>query len=402
MIEVAIECEPCDAAADDAVPPGWRCANPECRAPTASKRRGPSKEFCSKNKCKELASLAVAALKEDDKDKRIAELERQLREQATAIALLKQELKRAQAAPINRVQAASSSKAAVAIDEGRRPIAVQQPAAKVATASAPVKQAGTAARSTVQPTAVASTLSNAAPAAAAAGTRRPLAALPLNAQQPAQQPAAKKAKPSEPTPEPPVGHAGGAPDAPTRKLSAKEWEQCDWSSRPSRSRPGECTWEHKELGLVLRERPTLRKDETGWHIQQALVKAIIESFYLAKHRPMKLDELYADFEACVPLEEGAVSRSKSLRRALRVAQEEAGAELQVEWDDHCDALCEWLEGASDDALAGHSVHDAVAALGWTEEHVRGVVAMLEEQGNIYSTIDCDHFALTPADAPSCE
>jgi phosphomevalonate kinase len=153
---------------------------------------------------------------------------------------------------------------------------------------------------------------------------------------------------------------------------------------------------------VLRERPTLRKDETGWHIQQALVKAIIESFYLAKHRPMKLDELYADFEACVPLEEGAVSRSKSLRRALRVAQEEAGAELQVEWDDHCDALCEWLEGASDDALAGHSVHDAVAALGWTEEHVRGVVAMLEEQGNIYSTIDCDHFALTPADAPSCE
>ena len=142
MSDGAVAAEPCDAAADEAAPAGWRCANPECRAATASKRRGPNREFCSKNKCKELAALASAALKEDAKDKRLAELEKRVREQATTIVLLQQELQRAQAAPIHRV---------------------------------------------------------AAPAAAPAGTRRPLAALSLNAQQPAQLPA-KKAKPSVPPP----------------------------------------------------------------------------------------------------------------------------------------------------------------------------------------------------------
>ena len=401
MIEAAIECEPCDAAADDAVPPGWRCANPECCAPTASKRRGPSKEFCSKNKCKELAALAVAALKEDAKDKKIAELEQRVREQATTIALLKQELARAQAAPIHRVEAASSTKVA-AVPIGSRPaIAVQQPARKAATAAAPRKQADVAAHnSAMPPTAVTAAPSNAASAAAAAGTRRPLAALSLHTQQPAQAPA-KKPKASEPTREPPVELVRGAPGAAERVLSETALQRCGWSSRPSTSRPGERVWEHEELGLMLRERPDVRKDKSGWHVQMKLVKSITDSFYLTEHRPITLNELYADFEACMPLMEGAVSRCKGLRRALRAASEEAAMELQAEWAEDGHTLCEWLEGARD-AQAGGSVHDAVAALGWTEESVRGVAAWLETQGDIYRTIDCDHFALTPADAPSCE
>jgi len=69
------------------VPTGWRCKN--CDAQTASKRRGPNYEFCSRAKCKELASLAVAALKEDAKDRRITELQNQVREMATTIAQLR-------------------------------------------------------------------------------------------------------------------------------------------------------------------------------------------------------------------------------------------------------------------------------------------------------------------------
>ena len=37
----------------------WACANPDCGATTASKRRGPNLEFCSKAKCKALASQAA-------------------------------------------------------------------------------------------------------------------------------------------------------------------------------------------------------------------------------------------------------------------------------------------------------------------------------------------------------
>ena len=39
MSDGAVAAEACDAAADEAAPAGWRCANPECRAATASKRR---------------------------------------------------------------------------------------------------------------------------------------------------------------------------------------------------------------------------------------------------------------------------------------------------------------------------------------------------------------------------
>ena len=316
VMEVVVA-EPCDAAADEAVPAGWRCANPECRAATASKRRGPSKEFCSKNKCKELAALASAALKEDAKDRRIAKLEKRVLEQATTIALLKHELARAQAAPIHHV---------------------------------------------------------AAPSAAPAGTCRPLAALSLNAQQPAQPPA-KKVKPSGPPLRPPAVDAGAdAPGASAWEPSAEAWEGCGWSARPSRSRPGESRWVHKELGLKLDEAPTLHKGDAGWQVQLPLVKAIIESFFFTEHGPIPPDELYADFEACVPLKEGAVSGSKSLRRALRAACEQAGKQIEEEWADECHALCAWLEGAT--APEGRSVRDAVAALGWPEHRVRGVAACL--------------------------
>ena len=86
---------PCEVA-DEALPAGWRCANPECRATTASKRRGPRKEFCSKSQCKDLATKASAAVKEGAKDRRIAELEAKVSELTTSVVLLKEQLARAQ------------------------------------------------------------------------------------------------------------------------------------------------------------------------------------------------------------------------------------------------------------------------------------------------------------------
>ena len=379
----AAAAEPCDAAADAAVPAGWRCANPACRATTASKRRGPCREFCSKSKCKELAALASAALKEDAKDKRIAELEQQLREQATTIALLKQELARARAAPIRSVEAASLSNVAAAASIKARPALLQtQPlASKAAAAAAPQKQVGTAAPSVLPPTAgaAAEPLSTTA-GTAASGIRRPLSALSLNGQDAVQPPPAKKDKPSQPT---------ATLEPPAAEPTAKAWEQCGWSVRPSRSRPDECTWVHEELGLALRKAPRVSHSSTGWHVSLTLVKAIIDSFVRVEQRPMKMEELYADFEACVPLKEGAVSRSKSLRSALRAATDEAVSQMEVS---DCAALCEWLEGAPD-APAGHSLRDAAAALGWTEYRARDVAGMLVAQGDIYSTIDHDHFAI---------
>ena len=93
------------------------------------------------------------------------------------------------------------------------------------------------------------------------------------------------------------------------------------STRPSRTRPGQSTWVHNELGLVLRDAPKVSNDAAGWHVSLALVKAIIQSFFLAEQRPMQVDDLFANFEACVPLYEGTVSKSKSLRTALRAARQ---------------------------------------------------------------------------------
>ena len=65
---------------------------------SAASRRRPSGagrapgEFCSRHKCKELATAALAAAKETEKDRRIAELELQVKAQATEIALLRKRL----------------------------------------------------------------------------------------------------------------------------------------------------------------------------------------------------------------------------------------------------------------------------------------------------------------------
>ena len=97
-MEPAVNCEPCEVAeeADEAVPFGWCCAN--CGAEAASKRRGPNKEFCSKGPCRRLDSLASVAVKDDANLQRIATLEGKVREQATTITLLKNQLTQAQAA----------------------------------------------------------------------------------------------------------------------------------------------------------------------------------------------------------------------------------------------------------------------------------------------------------------
>jgi hypothetical protein len=286
-------------------------------------------------------------------------------------------------------------------------IAVQQPAAKPAT-SALVKQSAISSHSTVPRNTVAvappkATTTTAAAAgttttAAAAGTRRPLAALSLNSQQQPAQQQAKKAKPSEPTPE---------LAAATEHIStlAKGWQLCRWTTRPSRSRPGESTWVHEKLDLVLAEAPTIRKDDGVWHIHVPLMQAIIEASYL-KTGPIKsFAKLNADFEACVPLKEGAVGRHPSLRSALKVAREEALSEMAADWSAAGDELCEWLEEAPD-ALAGRAVNDAIVAMwGWSEARTRRLFANLAEEGRIYSTTDSDHFAVrvapvSPVDSPS--
>ena len=163
---------------------------------------------------------------------------------------------------------------------------------------------------------------------------------------------------------------------------------------------------HEKLNLVLAEAPRtpLRKSDAHWQIQVPLLKAIIEASYL-KTGPIKdLAKLYADWEACMPLKEGAVIKSLSLRSALKVAREEALSELGAEWGADGDELWEWLVEAPD-ALAGRSVHDAIVAMGWSEARTRTLLGRLAEDGNIYSTIDSDHFAalvapVSPADSPS--
>ena len=61
------------------------------------------------------------------------------------------------------------------------------------------------------------------------------------------------------------------------------------------------------------------------------MKALIEASYLETGPLKDWVKLYADFEACVPLKEGAVSGSLSLRRALKVARAEALSEMAAEW-----------------------------------------------------------------------
>ena len=431
----------CEEANDEAVPFGWRCANQECRAATASKRRGPNKEFCSKGPCRRLASLASAEVKDDANAKRIAALEQQVRDQATTIVLLRKDLAQAQAA-LERAQAAT--KAAAAFPVANKPPVAPQPTAKPTSVPPPARRtndpalmallqdARTAAPSSAAPSAAATstaastertplvapqpsakpasaapstatpsaaTASAAAPSGAAPGARRPLAALSLNHEP---RPV-KKAKPSELTPVLPAEPV--AQPAPQTLPWWKSGTLCPgWIARPSTTRPGEHTYTHKELGIHLRSPPAIQtEDGEGWHVQEELIKALIERFQLENDGSMPMEQLRTDFERAVRMKPGAVSCTKRLRKLVSSVAVQACEQLSAEWDDDREALCDWLEDADD--ARGRSLKEAVEAMRsaschWDARRVRAVARMLEEEGSIYSTIDEDHFAITPPDSAS--
>lgn len=129
----------------------WACANPDCGATTASKRRGPNLEFCSKAKCKALASQAVAVAKEDEKDRRIAELQAQVLRQATEIALLRSQVAASQQrAPPKPASSSSSASAATAKATAAASAGTRRPLAPLSATNMQYLQALVAEQSTTQ------------------------------------------------------------------------------------------------------------------------------------------------------------------------------------------------------------------------------------------------------------
>jgi hypothetical protein len=69
--------------------PCWHAPCVNCGNTATSKWRGPNKDLCSGNKCKDVAAAAFAALRDSEKDQQIAELKAQVRELATTVAVLR-------------------------------------------------------------------------------------------------------------------------------------------------------------------------------------------------------------------------------------------------------------------------------------------------------------------------
>ena len=417
-------------------PSGWRCANPECCATTASKRRGPNKEFCSRNRCKDLAAIALANVKGDAKDKLLDELRQRVRDQATEIALLKQQLARAQAVPTAVSSAAKPTASAAAGD--RRPLAALSTSSSSSTAAAPpakkAKAAAPAAASFATAAQAFQTALARRPAAAANAGRQPLGELSANAQRPAaaQQPAKQvpwaavlgsasspASTPAATAPSAPAA-ASNAGRQPLGELSAtvdvqqpapatqpapppvkQAWYKAGrlphgWSKHSLQSRPGEYTYRHAALDVELTEPPTLAHPvNADWQVQPELIRQLIGRFSIGNEgRNVKVDELYSQFEMAVQLKPGSVRGVKSLRQRVTEAQGKALDGLQA---DH-DALRDWIEDTEDDT--GRDVSTFADDLAWDERRLFFMLKLLEARGDIYTTIDRDHYAVTaPAESP---
>ena len=380
-------CAPCGDDATEGVPAGWRCVN--CGEETASKRRGPNKEFCSKGPCRRLASMASAEAKDDVSQRRISALEAQVRDQATTIALLRKELTQAQAA----LERASSVKA-TAKTSASKPVAPQPTAKPTAARAQPRTTTHTdnaaimallQSASTSAPGKAASAAATPAASVPRAGERRPLTALQVNGATAEAAAPGKKAKRTEPAPKP----------VPKPMPWWKRGVLCPgWTHRPSNKRPGESTWIHEELGVALAEPPRVRTDDgDGWCVQYAVIRSLMQGFLLENGRLISRKQLYADFEVAMGLEAGTVAGSIELKKLVNDESEAASESLGQRWEEDKNALYAWLQAAED--KTGRGLLDAVGALGWDTRRVRACAHLLEDDGDIYSTIDAEHFAITP-------
>jgi len=275
----------CDDS-DNAVPlEPKRCANINCRASTASKWRGPHKEFCSKYACKKLAATATEVLQQANKDRRIIELE---------IEVL--ELRRLLAAARKEVVAASGA--------GSKRLAPAPPALPAPKKPAP---------------------------SATEAPRPPLAPLAANAQQAA--PSLTMREPAgKPPPQPPwYEREGGLPRG--------------WISRPSLSRPGKLTYVFPEFGVFMQMAPRVKSEDGELAVQQALLKELMLRYKNEHDMPIKRPELWRRIEKCLQMKVGFIVGSKFWRRHVNRVTAAAAEQLAGE---QLDAECEDEEGEEDE------------------------------------------------------
>jgi hypothetical protein len=351
----------CEPAAEAGEAP-WACANPECGATTFSKRRGPNLEFCSKSRCKALAAQAIAAAKEDTKDRRISELELKVREQATELAILRSQLQRAQQASCAPSRSTSSKGAA------------GQPGASSGSGTA------------------------------CAGSRRPLAALPINTQPLAARPheptALKKAKfAAEPTAAPP-------PPPPNPAIAFRRSEAPPgWTQSTS-------GWIHPDLqeetGI-----PTVLAQADAFVMPRNLLWQLGYNILKAEGRAFKLSEVHTALEKILELPAGSVASVEPLHQAFkkvwRKAVKTIDALLQEARDDVLDIMrheppedgdtVHEIAGMSDSRLTPPCVRFCLETLMKEGRVSMSTVGDEEHFKAVESESECMYSPHTPAESP---
>jgi hypothetical protein len=219
-----------------------------------------------------------------------------------------------------------------------------------------------------------------------ASVRRPLGALTLNVQaQPqaaALKPPAKKARTEEAAPKLPPG----------------------WTSRPSSSQPGKTVYEHAKFKLRTLAAPTVtRKGEyfVDLDIARTLTRRAWEEADDDDTRPL-VELGLKDFEQCMGLEPGTVKSTPELKTVYDAAMDKVAEEMEQEemaalTTKQRDDVLRCFMGAQN--LIGMDVATAQAALiaagqGMGAETLRSAIDGLVREGELFSTIDEDTFAVT--------
>ena len=334
-MEVAAEV---GSSAPEAAESAWMCANPSCRSTTFSKKRGPNREFCSRSQCKQLASKACAVAKENDKDAKIAELEAKVLEQATQIALL-------------RSQLAASQRACDAITQ------------ETAKKSAAAKPAADAAKP------------------AAAGVRRPLGEVSLNAQ-----PLAPAKKPKL---------AAASTHMPPPAASALEYKRSEppagWTFTKSEFEEDH-GWSHPDLGKIqlqaLVQFPSVVGPDDKFRVDDCLLWLLMEEFIARHGRVCTSSELRVAFESILELPDGTVRGVDDLRRAYKKACAEATNLLNDSVARECDDVLDVLGTVgADSAKAAVSARSVADELCLSELKVLYHLSILKKSGSVRAVGD---------------
>lgn len=94
-----------------------------------------------------------------------------------------------------------------------------------------------------------------------------------------------------------------------------------WTTRPSRSRPGEFNWVHEKFGVGLTEPPTfMGPDGRSFHVQVELLEALCDRYYDINEETMPSATLKACFEMCLQLRAGAVDARPAFKAAWKAAK----------------------------------------------------------------------------------